>query len=54
MIVIVVGQARADLGTEVLLGSVAILGSALCYAVNIVMMRRQSLAAKPLEIGFFQ
>ncbi len=36
------------------MGTFAILGSALCYAVNIVMMRRQSLAAKPLEIGFFQ
>ena len=54
VIVIVVGQARATLGTEVLLGSAAIIGSALCYAVNIVMMRQQSLAAKPLEINFFQ
>ena len=54
VIVIVVGQARAALGTEVLLGSAAIIGSALCYAVNIVMMRQQSLAAKPLEINFFQ
>jgi S-adenosylmethionine uptake transporter len=54
VIVIVVGQARATLGAEVLLGSAAIIGSALCYAVNIVMMRQQSLAAKPLEINFFQ
>ena len=54
VIVIVVGQARATLGVEVLLGSAAIIGSALCYAVNIVMMRQQSLAAKPLEINFFQ
>jgi S-adenosylmethionine uptake transporter len=38
----------------VLLGSAAIIGSALCYAVNIVMMRWQALAAKPLEINFFQ
>ena len=37
-----------------LLGSAAIIGSALCYAVNIVLMRRQALAAKPLEINFFQ
>ena len=39
---------------EVLIGSVAIIGSALCYAINIVLMRHQALAAKPLEITFFQ
>jgi S-adenosylmethionine uptake transporter len=54
VIVIVLGQARAQLGPEVLLGSAAILGSAACYAVNIVMMRPQAQAAKPLEINFFQ
>ena len=54
VLIIVLGQARAELGPGVLLGSAAILGSALCYAVNIVMMRHQSLAAKPLEINFFQ
>ena len=52
--VIVWGQASAHSGEEVLLGSAAIIGSALCYAVNIVMMRWQALAAKPLEINFFQ
>ena len=54
VIVIVVGQAEARVGTEVLLGSAAILTSAICYAVNIVMMRHQALAARPLEINFFQ
>ena len=54
VLVIVLGQARAELGPGVLLGSAAIIGSALCYAVNIVLMRHQSLAAKPLEINFFQ
>ena len=54
VLVILLGQARADLGQEALLGSAAILLSAVCYAVNIILMRRQSLAAKPLEIGFFQ
>lgn len=54
VVVIVLGQARAPLGPEVLLGTAAILGSALCYAVNIVLMRHQALAAKPLEINFFQ
>jgi S-adenosylmethionine uptake transporter len=52
--VIVLGQARAELGPKALLGSAAIIASALCYAANIVVMRRQALAAKPLEINFFQ
>jgi S-adenosylmethionine uptake transporter len=54
VIIIVGGQASTQLGEGVLVGTFAILGSAVCYAVNIVLMRRQSLAAKPLEIGFFQ
>jgi S-adenosylmethionine uptake transporter len=54
VVVIVLGQTRTELGEEALLGTVAIIGSALCYACNIVLMRHQSLAAKPLEINFFQ
>ena len=54
VLVIVLGQARSDLGDEVLFGSAAVVGSALCYAVNIVMMRQQALIARPLEINFFQ
>ena len=54
VLVIVFGQTRAPAGHDLLLGTLAILGSALCYAVNIVLMRRQALAAKPLEINFFQ
>jgi S-adenosylmethionine uptake transporter len=54
VMVIVWGQAQAHAGPEVLLGSAAIIGSALCYAVNIVLMRHQSMAAKPIEINFFQ
>ena len=54
VIVIVVGQASAQTSPGVLLGLAAIIGSALCYAVNIVLMRRQATAAKPLEINFFQ
>lgn len=54
VIIIVLGQAQAHLGTDALLGTISILGSALCYAVNIVLMRHQALAAKPLEINFFQ
>ena len=54
VLIIVAGQAATEMGEGVLVGTFAILGSAVCYAVNIVMMRRQSLAAAPLEIGFFQ
>ena len=54
VLIIVAGQAATSMGEGVLVGTFAILGSAVCYAVNIVMMRRQSLAAAPLEIGFFQ
>ena len=54
VLVILYGQAQADLGPEALLGSAAILASALCYAVNIILMRRQSLVAAPLEIVFYQ
>lgn len=52
--IILAGQARAELGRDALLGSAAILFSALCYAVNIVLMRAQALAARPPEITFFQ
>lgn len=54
ILVILIGQARADLGREALLGSLAILASALCYAVNIILMRRQAQVASPVEVGFFQ
>jgi S-adenosylmethionine uptake transporter len=54
VVVIVAGQASAEAAPSVLLGIVAIIGSALCYAANIVLMRHQALAAKPLEINFFQ
>jgi drug/metabolite transporter (DMT)-like permease len=54
VLLIFVGQAQADLGREALLGSFAILASAVCYAVNIILMRQQALVAQPVEIAFFQ
>jgi S-adenosylmethionine uptake transporter len=54
VIVIVVGQARGEIRPDVLLGIAAIIGSAICYSGNILMMRWQALAAGPLEINFFQ
>ena len=52
--IIFVGQAQADLGRAALLGSLAILVSAILYALNIILMRRQSLAAGPAEAAFYQ
>ncbi len=54
VVLIFIGQARADLGHAALLGSIAILVSAICYAVNIILMRSQALVAGPIEIAFFQ
>jgi S-adenosylmethionine uptake transporter len=54
VIVIFIGQAQADLGPTALLGSFAILGSAVIYAFNIIVMRRQAQNAGPVEIAFFQ
>jgi S-adenosylmethionine uptake transporter len=54
VVVIVLGQAKADLGREALIGSAAILVSASLYALNIIIMRAQALVAEPLEITFFQ
>ena len=54
VIIIFVGQARADIGREALIGSAAILVSAALYAINIIIMRQQALVAEPREITFFQ
>ena len=54
VVVILFGQAHAALGPDALAGSLAILCSALIYAWNIVLMRQQALAARPVEIAFFQ
>ena len=54
VVLIFIGQAQADLGRDAVLGSVAILVSAICYAVNIILMRSQAQVAGPIEIAFFQ
>lgn len=50
---ILFGQTQMDLGREALLGSLSILGSACLYAFNMLLMRRQSQAASPIEIAFY-
>ncbi len=54
VVIIFIGQAQADLGRPALLGSMAILASAVIYAFNIIVMRRQAQNAGPVEIAFFQ
>jgi S-adenosylmethionine uptake transporter len=53
VIVILAGQAQAELGREALLGSLSILASAGLYAWNIILMRQQAQLARPVEIAFF-
>jgi S-adenosylmethionine uptake transporter len=53
VLVILAGQAEAELGHEAFWGSLAILGSAGLYGWNIILMRQQALLAGPLEIAFF-
>ena len=53
VVVIMLGQARANLGPEAFWGALSILGSAMLYAWNIVLMRQQALVAKPLEATLF-
>ena len=54
VVVIFIGQAQADLGSAALLGSMAVVNSAVIYAFNIIVMRRQAQHAGPIEIAFFQ
>ena len=53
VLVIFTGQAEADLGPDAFRGSLSILGSATLYAYNIILMRRQALLARPVEVAFF-
>jgi len=54
VIVILGGAAHQEAGPETLLGTAAIILSALCYAYNIILMRQQSQVADPYEVAFFQ
>jgi S-adenosylmethionine uptake transporter len=54
VLVIMAGQANADMGPDAFRGALAILASACCYAWNIIVMRQQSQVAGPAEIAFWQ
>lgn len=51
---IFVGQSRAALGAQAFEGAAAILASAVLYAVNLILARLQSLAARPAETACLQ
>jgi S-adenosylmethionine uptake transporter len=52
--IILSGQMQAPPGPESGIGAIAILLSALCYAYNIILMRRQAQVADPFEVALFQ
>lgn len=54
VIVIGVGQAGTAMRPDAFWGMVAVLLSAVCYAYNIILMRKQAQVADPFEIAFFQ
>lgn len=54
VLLIVLTRARLPMSREGMAGAAAILASAVLYAFNIVLMRRQALLAKPAEVAFFQ
>jgi S-adenosylmethionine uptake transporter len=53
VVVILTGQAQAEMGRDALLGSLSILVSAGLYGWNIILMRQQAQVAGPVEIAFF-
>jgi S-adenosylmethionine uptake transporter len=49
-----IARAKGDYGADAMGGAFAILLSAVLYAFNLVLMRKQALVASPVEVGFFQ
>ncbi len=54
VLVLLLDPANRMLGTDALAGAAAILLSAMLYALNLIVARLQSQAAKPAEIAFLQ
>ena len=54
VVVVLAGQSRAALGDEAFYGALAVLVSAVLYAINLILARLQAQAAPPGEIAFFQ
>jgi S-adenosylmethionine uptake transporter len=54
VVIILMGQSRAALGESGFWGTAAVFFSAICYAFNIVLMRKQALKSGPIEVAFWQ
>ena len=54
VLVILRGQAAAEMGPDAFYGALAVLLSAVAYAYNIILMRRQAQLADPYEVALFQ
>jgi S-adenosylmethionine uptake transporter len=52
--VILSGRLRGDYDANALLGALAVLGSALLFAWNLILQRQQAQRASPIEVAFFQ
>lgn len=52
-IIIVIGRLSGEYDEETSKGIAAILSSAILYAYNLILQRKQALVAKPIEIAFF-
>lgn len=53
VLVILAGQAEADMGPDAFRGAIAILIAAVFYAFNLIVARRQSQVADPVEVALF-
>jgi S-adenosylmethionine uptake transporter len=52
--VILPGRLRGDYDANALLGALAVLGSAVLFAWNLILQRQQAQRASPIEVAFFQ
>lgn len=52
--VILSGRLQGDYDADALLGALAVLGSAILFAWNLVIQRQQAQVASPIEVAFFQ
>lgn len=53
VIMILIGQSREAMGPEAFRGAIAILVAAVLYAGSLILGRRQSQVASPIEVAFF-
>lgn len=54
VVIIIAGRVSGGYTTDHLWGAVAVLFSAVVFAYNLILARRQAQVAKPVEIAFFQ